>query len=437
MKPQSPRRFEQSNALEKRARAVIPGVTQTISKRPESFALGSFPTYIDHGRGSHVWDMDGNEYVDFVMACGPATLGYCHPEVDQAIMAQLQRGIIFSRLTALEIEVAELLTALVPCAEMVRFFKGGAEANSAALRIARGATGRDVVVSCGYRGWHDQFAINQNSRGVPRALASVTKEFKYNDLASLEAVLDAHPNQVAAVILDPLSGQLPAEGFLAGVKELAHKHGALLIFDEIVTGFRVATGGAQQHFGVTPDIAVFAKGIANGMPLAAVAGSRDAMRVAADLLITLTYGDESLSLAAAKAALTIYQQHDICGHLWRIGQAITDGVREAIAETGAPFGMGGLAPMPAFFCTGEFRGRALADNEQQNIWFFLMAEMAQRGVIWRRHSLLLPSYAHTDDDVDLAVAACGEVFSELVERLAAGTLEDVAPFAEAPGFRRL
>jgi glutamate-1-semialdehyde aminotransferase len=268
-------------------------------------------------------------------------------------------------------------------------------------------------------------------------LTALTQEFKYNDLASLETLLNAHLNQVAAVIIDPVSGQAPVDGFLAGVKELAHRHGALLIFDEIVTGFRLATGGAQQHYGVTPDLGVFAKGIANGMPLAAVAGSRDVMKVVTDLFITLTYGDEALSLAAAKAALTIYKQHDICGHLWRICQKLTEGVSEVIAETGAPFAMGGIAPMPAFSCTGTFRGRALAADEQQRIWFYIMAELAQRGIIWRRHSLLVPSYAHTDEDIALAVAACGEVFSELVEQLAAGTLAESAPLAEAPGFRRL
>ncbi len=429
--------LDRSTELEARARRVIPGVTQTASKRPEAFAPGRFPSYIERGQGSHVWDMDGNEYIDFVMACGPATLGYCYPAVGEAIAEQLQRGIIFTRPTALEVEVAEMLTEMVPCAEAVRFFKGGVEANSAAVRIARAYTDREGVVSCGYRGWHDQWAVTHTPRGIPRTLAPLTSEFRYNDLESLEQALESRPGQVAAVIIDPVSGQAPQPGFLEGVKELTHRHGALLIFDEIVTGFRVANGGAQQHFNVTPDLAVFAKGIANGMPLSAVTGQREIMQVASEVFITLTYGDEALSLAAAKAALNEYRHHDVCGHLWRSGQALMDGVSAAIAETRAPFSFSGIAPMPAFLCTGEFRGRPLAEDEQQQVWFYLLAELARRGVLWRRHSLIVPSYSHTDEDIACTVAACREVFAGLADLLTAGKLDAEVAFTAPPGFKRL
>lgn len=429
--------LSRSAELEVRARRVIPGVTQTASKRPEAFAPGRFPGYIERGRGAHVWDVDGNEYIDFVMACGPATLGYCHPTVDEAIAEQLRHGIIFTRPTALEVEVAEMLTEMVPCAEMVRFFKGGVEANSAALRIARAYTNREGVVSCGYRGWHDQWAITHTPRGIPRALTALTSEFKYNDLESLEQELKSRPDQVAAVVIGPVSGQAPQPGFLEGVKELTHRHGALLIFDEIVTGFRVANGGAQQYFNVTPDLAVFAKGIANGMPLSAVTGRREIMQVANEVFITLTYGDEALSLAAARAALNEYRRDDVCGHLWRIGQTLMDGVNDAIAETGAPFTFNGIAPMPAFFCTGEFCGKPLPEDEQQHVWLYLLAELARRGVLWRRHSLILPSYSHTDEDIAYAVAACREVFADLVDRLATGKLDIKVAYTLPPGFKRL
>jgi len=429
--------LNRSAELEARARRVIPGVTQTASKRPEAFAPGRFPGYIEHGRGAHVWDVDGNEYIDFVMACGPATLGYCHPAVDQAIAEQLRRGIIFTRPTAVEVEVAEMLTEMVPCAEMVRFFKGGVEANSAALRIARACTDREGVVSCGYRGWHDQWAITHSPRGIPRTLTPLTSEFKYNDLESLEQALESRQGQVAAVIIDPVSGQAPQPGFLEGVKELAHRHGALLIFDEIVTGFRLANGGAQQYFNVTPDMAVFAKGIANGMPLSAVTGRREIMWMANEVFITLTYGDEALSLAAAKATLNECRCHGVCGHLWRIGQALMDGVNDAIAATEAPFAFSGIAPMPAFLCTGEFRGEPLAQEEEQRAWLYLLAELARRGVLWRRHSLILPSYSHTDEDIAYAVAACSEVLTNLVNCLAGGTLDSEVPFTPPPGFKRL
>jgi glutamate-1-semialdehyde aminotransferase len=426
-----------SAELETRARRTIPGVTQTGSKRPEAFAPGHFPGYVEHGRGAHVWDVDGTEYIDFIMACGPATLGYCYPAVDQAIAEQLRRGIIFTRPTAVEVEVAEMVTEMVPCAEMVRFFKGGVEANSAALRIARAYTDREGVVSCGYRGWHDQWALTYNPRGIPRALTPLISEFKYNDLGSLEQALESRRGQVAAVILDPVSDQAPQPGFLAGVKELAHRHGALLIFDEIVTGFRLANGGAQQYFDITPDMAVFAKGIANGMPLSAVTGSREIMRTATDVFLTLTYGDEALSLAAARATLNECRRHDVCGHLWRVGQALMDGVSAAIAATGAPFALGGLAPMPAFTCTGQFRGQPLAEEEVQRVWLYLLAELARRGVMWRRQSLILLSYSHTDEDIAYTVAACREVLANLVDRLAEGTLDAEVDLTPPPVFNRL
>ena len=430
--------LDRSLALGQRAARFIPGITQTASKRPEAFAPGAFPDFIERGQGSRVWDVDGNEYIDFVMACGPVTLGYCYPAVDQAIAEQLRRGIIFSRPTALEGEVAERLAEMVPCAEMTRFFKGGAEANSAALRLARAYTGRRKVASCGYRGWHDQWAVAHTPAGIPRELADLILEFRYNNLASLAAVLDANPGQVAAVILDAVSGEKPGAGILAGVQDLAHRHGALVIFDEIVTGFRLAPGGAQEYYGVKPDLAVFAKGIANGMPLSAVCGRRDVLSKATDVFMTLTYGDEQLSLAAARAALAEIRDHDVCGHLRRIGEQLVAEVQAAIDETGVPFACRGEPAMPAFVATGVFKGRTLDGEEQGRAWYYLLAELARLGILWRKHSLLLPSYSHTTGDVALAATACRQVFAALAHLLDTGTLHDAVPAIKLPvGFRRL
>ncbi|MEA3336160.1 MAG: aminotransferase class III-fold pyridoxal phosphate-dependent enzyme [Chloroflexota bacterium] len=421
-----------------RAGEFIPGITQTISKRPAAFAPGYFPDFIDYGKGSHVWDVDGNEYIDYVMACGPVTLGYCYPAVDQAIREQLARGIIFTRLTALEGEVAEILSDVVPCAEMTRFFKGGVEANSAALRLARAFTNREKVVSCGYRGWHDQWAVTHSPQGIPACLANLITEFEYNNLDSLEAALSANPKQVAAVFIDPVSGERPKEGFLAGVEELAHKHGALLIFDEIVTGFRLAVGGAQAYYNVVPDIAVFAKGIANGMPLSAVSGRRDVMKMATEVFMTLTYGDEALSLAAARATLNVQRQEDVSGHIWDVGTALVNGVKQALVETGAPFTFSGIEAMPAFVAAADFRGRPLDEATQQAAWVYLLSELARRGIIWRRHSLILPSYSHSHEDVSDTVEACHEVFTNLAQLLESGTLHDAIQLTELPsGFKRV
>jgi glutamate-1-semialdehyde aminotransferase len=379
--------------------------------------------------------VDGNEYIDCLMALGPVLLGYCYPDVDRAIAEQLARGIMFSRPTALEVEVAELLVEMVPCAEAVRFLKGGAEANSAALRMARAYTGREVVLICGYRGWHDQWAVLRNSPGIPRSLSSLTYSFGFNDLASLESALEAHPGQVAAVMIDPVARYAPEPGFLEGTRDLAQRHGALLIFDEIVTGFRLARGGAQEHYGVQPDMGVFAKAIANGMPLAAVTGPHDV--VAAGNAISLTYGDEALSLAAAKAALTVQLEHDVAGHIWRVGRALAEGLGEAIAATGAPFELGAIPPMPTFVETDTFRGEPLSEPDRRRAWVFLLAELARRGVISRRNTTLLPSYSHTDEDVSHVVEAFGEALAHLTHLLETGTLSDRVGDGPKPSFRRL
>ena len=427
--------LDRTLALEGRAQRVISCVTQTASKRPQAFVPGRFPTYLSHGRGSRVWDVDGNEYIDCFMACGPVLLGYCYPAVDEAIAEQLRKGIILSRPTILEIEVAELLTEMIPCAATVRFLKGGAEANSAALRMARVHTGRDVAVTCGYRGWHDQWAVLSRLEGVPCSLEPLTVGFAFNDLGSLRSALEGHPDQVAAVIIDPVAKDAPEPGFLGGVKELAHRHGAVLIFDEIVTGFRVAKGGAQEHYGVVPDLAVFAKGIANGMPLSAVVGHQDLVK--AGDRISLTYGDEALSLAAAKAALSEQLSHDVCGHIWRLGQALMDGLQAAISATGVPFEIGAIAPMASFVETDRFQGRSLDAEDRQRAWLYLLAELARRGVIHRRNSSFLLSYSHTDQDVAQVVSAFGTAFAELGRLLEGGRLREKVAYRPPPAFRRL
>jgi len=419
-------RLERSLSMYRRHAALVPGGSQTTSKRPTMYAFGQYPIFASHGRDGHVWDVDGAEYVDFVMALGPITLGYCYPAVDEAIRAQLARGIIYGLLAEVELEAAEAVVAAVPCAEQVRFLKGGAEVTSAAARIARAYTGREKVVNCGYRGWHDQWSVTRNDGGIPRALAPYTLTFGYNNLASLEQVLDEHPGEIAAVFLDPFSSERPAPGFLEGVRELAHAHGALLVFDEIVTGFRLALGGAQEHFGVVPDLACFAKGIANGMPLGAVCGRREVMQVAEKLIVSVTYGGEALSLAAAVAAIHEYQTKDVFPHNWRLGQRLMDGMNGAAQDAKVPFRCYGLAPMSAMaFDAGTPELTA-------SMWTYFLQEAAHGGVLFRRGGLNFVTYTHTDADVDLAVSVAQEAFRHLRHRLDDGSLL-VAAAAKPPG----
>ncbi len=410
------RHFERSLALYEQARALMPGGSQTNSKRPAQFAFGHYPIYASHGRGGHIYDVDGNEYIDFVMALGPITLGYCYPAVDEAIRAQLERGIVYGLLAGVEIEAAEEIIAAVPCAEQVRFLKGGAEATSAAVRIARAYTGRQKVANCGYRGWHDQWTVVANDGGVPEGLRPYTLPFVYDNLASLNAVLEANRGEVAAVIVDPCLAHMPAPDFLAGVKSLAHAHGALLIFDEIVTGFRLGRGGAQEYFGVIPDLACFAKGIANGMPLAAVCGRREVMQTAEHLTISVTYGGEALSLAAASATLREYRSQDVFPHTWRLGELLMHGLNDVASTAGVAFRCHGLAPMSAM--TFDAATPAL----EALSWTFFLQEAAQRGVLFRRGGCNFIAYTHTETDIEHAVNVAAEVLVTLRRHLDAGTL---------------
>ncbi|HEX4352604.1 MAG TPA: aminotransferase class III-fold pyridoxal phosphate-dependent enzyme, partial [Polyangiales bacterium] len=257
--------IERSNAWARRAEDLIPAGTQTLAKGAGQFVRGVAPRFVVRGRGARVWDVDENEYLDLSMAVGPLSLGYADPVVDAAIAHQLRDGISFSLVHPLEVEVAELFREIVPGAEMVRFSKTGADVTSAAVRLARAYTGRSKVLCCGYHGWHDWYiSVTDRDRGIPAAIEALSYTFEYNDLAALERVID---DDVACVILEPVTFEAPAPGFLQGLRALCSARGVVLVFDEMWTGFRIALGGAQAHFGVQADLATFSKAVANGMPL--------------------------------------------------------------------------------------------------------------------------------------------------------------------------
>ena len=263
-------RYQHSLALSARAEQSIPLGSQTFSKSRLCFPHGAAPLFIERGQGARVWDVDGNEYLDFASGLLAISLGYCDPDVNQAVLEQLNLGSIFSLPHRLETEVAEQLIELIPCAEMVRFGKNGTDATSACIRLSRAVTGRERVAVCGYHGWQDWY-IGSTTRhlGVPECVRELTHRFDYNDLGSLKAQLEAHPGEFAAVILEPMNVAWPTPEFLPGLRQLCDQHGALLIFDETITGFRFHLGGAQTLFGVTPDLAAFGKGMANGFPISA------------------------------------------------------------------------------------------------------------------------------------------------------------------------
>jgi len=320
-------RYKTSEALLQRALKVIPLGSQTFSKSSTQYPYGVSPFFITRGSSSHVWDADGNEYVDFVNSLAAITLGHKDPDVDAAVMRQLQQGVIFSLPHPIEIEVAEKIIEMVPCAEMVRFGKNGSDATAGAIRLARAYTGRDHVAVCGYHGWQDWYiGSTSRNRGVPKATSDLTHKFAYNNLDSLIEVFNQWPNNIAAVILEPANVAMPNQGYLEAVKEITSKHGALLIFDETITGFRYANGGAQELFGVVPDLATFGKGIANGYPISAIAGRQVVMRLLEEVFFSFTFGGETLSLAASLATMTKLQQQPVVQTIRKQGKKLMDGV---------------------------------------------------------------------------------------------------------------
>jgi len=329
------RGFAASDVLFERASRTVPLASQTFSKSHQQWVRGATPLFLERGHGARVWDVDGNAYVDFVLGLMPVVLGHCDPDVDGAILEQLGKGIAFSLPTRLEAELAERLRRLVPCAEMARFGKNGSDATTAAIRLARAATGRPKVALAGYHGWHDWYiGTTTRNLGVPEAVLGLSAKFAFNDADSLEALLRAEPDAYAAIILEPAGTADPAPGFLARVRELADRYGAVLVFDEIVTGFRINMGGAQAEFGVVPDLACFGKAMSNGMPVAAVVGRRALMARMEDIFFSGTNGGEALSLAAACATIDKLEREGAVGRMRAHGGALAARAREILARRG-------------------------------------------------------------------------------------------------------
>ncbi len=327
--------YPASKELYHRALQTIPTASQTFSKSAMMYVEGTAPLFAERGEGCYLWDADGNRFTDYVLGLLPVVLGYQDPDVDLAIKNQLARGITFSLATALEAELAEILVEIVPCAEKVRFGKNGTDATSAAIRLARAYTGRDRVAVCGYHGWQDWY-IGSTARhlGVPKAVRELTSTFTYNDANSLAEVLAGRQGEFAAVILEPMTAELPKDGFLQAVKALTHEHGALLIFDEIITGFRMSLGGAQEAFGVTPDLATFGKAMGNGMPISAVVGRAEVMDLMADIFFSGTFGGETLSLAASIATIMKLMATNAISRIQGVGDQYMTAIKAQISDHG-------------------------------------------------------------------------------------------------------
>lgn len=428
------------------AKTLIPGGTQLLSKRPEMFAPERWPAYYREARGSEVVDLDGRRYLDMsYMGIGACLLGYNDPEVTEAVVRRVQAGSMCTLNNPEEVALAQLLVALHPWAENVRYARTGGEAMAVAVRIARARTRRSRVAFCGYHGWHDWYlAANRaaggdedplkthllpglSPAGVPSQLAGTALGFPYNDLDRLAAIARQHGSDLAAVVMEPTRSVDPAAGFLEGVREICDRSGAVLVFDEITAGWRLALGGAHLRYGVMPDVAVFAKALGNGHPIAAIIGRAAVMQAAQESFISSTYWTEGVGPAAALATIGKMQRIDVPAHVAAVGNRFQDGLREVAARHQVPLKLGGH-PALVHLAFDHPEGLALQT--------LLTVRMLDRGIL--AGAGFYASLAHTAEHVERYLQAAEEVFAELGQ---AARQADVATRLASPvrhsGFARL
>ncbi|HBS47697.1 TPA: aspartate aminotransferase family protein [Candidatus Dependentiae bacterium] len=411
-------RYSNSEKMLERALKTVPLGSQTYSKSKVHFPYGVSPFFIDRGEGCYVWDVDGNKYIDFGASLGAIVLGYGDEDLSKAVRKQLEKGTIFPLANEIEFKVAEKIVELVPCAEKVRFGKNGSDVTTAAIRLARAYTKKDHIVMCGYHGWHD-WSIGTTSRnlGVPEVVKELTHTFKYNDINSLKTVFQQYPNQIAAVILEPMSIEYPKDDFLQKVKEVAHENGAILIFDEMITGFRYSLGGAQKLFGVVPDLATFGKALANGFPVSAIAGKSEIMNLMEEIFFSFTFGGETLSLAAALATMTKLQSLSILEDIKEKGQTFLIKLNELFLrhELSEVFSVSGH-PSWSILQIKDFKGYS-----SFQIRTLFLQEMFKRNILFIGAHFF--THSHSESDINALLIAYDEVLILIKNCLSAKTLD--------------
>jgi glutamate-1-semialdehyde aminotransferase len=389
-----------SDEYYKVALELIPAQTQTLAKGTGQNIKGVAPKYLQRGKGSHVWDVDGNEFIDYTMGVGPLSLGYSYDVVDDAIKEQLKDGITFSLTHPLEVEVAELVNKVVPNAESIRYSRGGADVVSGAVRVARAYTGRNKVLCCGYHGWHDWYiAVTDRNKGIPQAIQDLTFTFSYNDIQS---VIDSIDEDTACVVLEPYVFEEPKDNFLQKLRDVCTKNGTLLVFDEMWSGFRIAVGGAQEYFGVKADLACFSKAVANGMPLSILTGKKEFMSVLEkDVFFFNTFGGEALSLAAAKATINEMIKKNVPAHLAKQGNKLKLGFNKIAEDLGMNY-----TKCSGFDCRTIITFDSSAGNPLE-MKSLVQQEMIKRGILWGGfHNM---SFSHSDSDIEYTLKTYKEV----------------------------
>ncbi len=404
--------------LYEKAKKLIPGGTQLLSKRPELFAPDVWPAYYSRAKGIEVWDLDGNKYRDMsYMGIGSCMLGYADDDVNKAVKEAIDMSSMCTLNAPEEVDLSELLVELHPWADMVRYARTGGESVAMAVRIARAATGKDMVLFCGYHGWHDWYLSANLSndkaldghllpglepKGVPRALLGTSLPFKYNDTEGFKKLFEENSGNIAAVVMEPLRNYYPEEGFLETIRSMTEKAGAALVFDEISSGWRLAAGGAHLKLGINPDIAVFGKAMSNGFPMAAVIGKSDIMSAAQESFISSTFWTDRTGPAASLVTIRKIRDLNVPEHLFEIGKRVQEGWADAARKHGLEINVSGIYPMGHF--TFEY-------PDPQSIKTLFVQLMLEKGFL--ATNAFYASYAHKKQDVDEYLESVDEVFDFL------------------------
>lgn len=395
--------LHESLRLWEKAGDIIPTGTQCLGKGPTAIPLGTSPLFLEKADGCHVWDVDGNRYVDYGMGLWSVTLGHGNPTHAKAVCDQVVKGCNYSLVHPIEYRLAERLVEAIPCAEMVRYGKNGSDVTTAAVRLARAVTGRDVVVRCGYHGWHDWYVcLQERDRGIPKFNRQLSERFDYNDIGSFRTAMAAHRGEVACVIMEGIQADIVDDEWLQTVAKETREAGALLVFDEIINGYRIELGGAHAYKHIDVDLATCGKGIANGSPLSALVGKREVMKELETVFFSFTFGGEMPSLAGALAVLEVYRQQDVIGHMWRIGGLLKDGLARRVNSHGLQdvVRVTGYPVRTIVRCLDE-SGRL--DLIAQSI---LIEQMMMRGFLYKGYHAL--SLSHTEEIVHRTLDALDE-----------------------------
>jgi len=389
------------------AKTLVPGGVLG-ARKPGDFIMGEFPIFLEYGKGCRLTDVDGNEYIDFLCGYGPIILGYREEEVDDAVIQQIKdKGFCFTLTQPYQNELAKKLNELIPSAELSSFLKTGSDATTASIRIARAYTNRIKIMRCGYHGWHD-WCVEMKG-GIPEKFYEDVYEFHYNDLDHLEDLMKKHGDQTAAIIMTPFGHHLhekmqaPKPGFLEGVRKLADKYGAVLVFDEVRTCFRLRMGGAQELYGVTPDLTVLGKGMANGYAISVVTGKKDVMMAAASkLFISSTFFPNSAEYIAALKTIEIMERDKVLDNIWDKGGRFLKKIQDVIDKYDIGAELSGVAPM--FFIT--FKKDEANTRKGRRDDFY--TQLIRKGFFFTPHHHAYISYRHTEEDLDKTIQAIDE-----------------------------